>query len=144
MAIESTIHIRNLKFLLSEVYEFLNGLSPPIMNEVFQINNCPYDLRNPRILASKHKSTIKYGINTIAFKGPQIWQNIPLEIRNSESLSLFKSNIKQMQNLPCRCKICRSFIVNLGYILYIYIYLYIYLFIFGTKILFIKCELGWF
>ena len=128
MAIESTIHIRNLKFLLSEVYEFLNGLSPPIMNEVFQINNCPYDLRNPRILASKHKSTIKYGINTIVFKGPQIWQNIPLEIRNSESLSLFKSNIKQMQNLPCRCKICRSFIVNLGYILYIYLFIYIFIY----------------
>ena len=48
------------------------------MNEVFQTNDCPYDLRNPRILASKHKSTIKYGINTIAFKGSQIWQNIPL------------------------------------------------------------------
>ena len=41
---------------------------------------------------SKHKSTIKYGINTIAFKGLQIWQNIPLEIRNSVLLGLFKSN----------------------------------------------------
>ena len=59
------------------------------MNEVFQTNDCPYDLRSPRILASKHKSTIKYGINTI-FRRSQIWQNIPLEIRNSESLSLFK------------------------------------------------------
>ena len=63
------------------------------MNEVFQTNDCPYHLRNPRILASKHKSAIKYGINTIAFRGSQIWQNIPLEIRNSESLSLFKANI---------------------------------------------------
>ena len=104
MANESKIHIRNLKFLLTEVYKFLNGLSPPRMNEVFQTNNCPYDLRNPRLLASKHESTMKYGINTISFKGPQIWQNIPLEIRNSESLSLFKSNN------------CRSFIANLGYI----------------------------
>ena len=52
------------------------------MNEVFQTN----DLRNPRILASKHKSTIKHDTNTIAFRGPQIWQNIPLEIRNPESL----------------------------------------------------------
>ena len=116
MANESTINIRNLKFLLTEVYKFLNGLSPPIMNEVFQTNDNPYDLRNPRILASKHKSTIKYGINTIAFRGSQIWQNIPSEIRNSESLSLFKSNIKQIQSLPCRCKICRSFIANIGYI----------------------------
>ena len=115
MANECTIHIRNLKFLLTEVYKFLNGLSPPIMNEVFQTNDCPYDLRNPRILASKHISTIKYGINTIAFTNPQIWQNIPLEIRNLESLSLFKSNMKQIQSLTCRCKICHSFIANLGH-----------------------------
>ena len=53
MANESTIHIRNLKFLRTKVYKFLNGLSPAIMNEVFQTNDCPYDLRNPRILASK-------------------------------------------------------------------------------------------
>ena len=78
MANESTIHMRNLKFLLTEIYKFLNGLSPPIMNEVFQANDCLYDLRNPRILPSKHKFTIKYGINTIAFRGPQIWQNILL------------------------------------------------------------------
>ena len=110
MANKSTIHIRNFKFLLNEVYKFLNGLSPPIMND------CPYDLRNPRMLTSKLKSTIKYGITTIAFRGPQIWQNIPLEIRNPELLSLFKSNIKQVQSLPCPCKICRSFIANLGYI----------------------------
>ena len=84
MANESVIHIRNLKFLLTEVYKFLNGLSPPIMNEVFQTNDCTYDWRNSRILASTHRSTIKYGINTMVFKGPQIWQNISLEIRNSE------------------------------------------------------------
>ena len=104
------------------------------MNEVFQTNDCPYDLRNPRILASKHKSTIKNGINTIAFKGAQIWQNIPLKIRNSESLSLFKANIKQIQSLPCRCKICRTFIANLGYI--------DRFFPPCTDILFIKYELG--
>ena len=116
MADEKTIRIRNLNFLLTEVYKFLNGLSPPIMNEVLQTNDCPYNLRNPRILASKHKCTIKYGVNAIAFKEPQIWQNIFLEMRNSESLSLFKSNIKQIQGLLYHCKIFRSLIANLGYI----------------------------
>ena len=67
------------------------------MNEVFQTNDCPYDLINPETLASKHKSTMKYGIYTIAYKVSAIWQNIPLEIRNSKSLSLFKSNIKQIE-----------------------------------------------
>ena len=63
------------------------------MNHVFQINVCPYDLRNPRIIAFKHKSCIKYSIYTTNFKSPQICQNIPLEIRNSESCSLFKPSI---------------------------------------------------
>ena len=67
-------------------------------NDVFQANGFPYDLIKPRILASKHKSTVKYGINTfIAYKGSPICQNIPLVIRNSKSLSLFKSNIKQIE-----------------------------------------------
>ena len=59
----------------------------------------PYNLRNPRTLASKHKSTKKYGMDIIAIKGPQIWQGIHLDIRNSEPLSLFKSNIEQMRSI---------------------------------------------
>ena len=53
MANESTIRIRSLKFFLTEVYKLLNGLSPPILKEVFQINDSHNNLRNPRILASK-------------------------------------------------------------------------------------------
>ena len=120
MSNESTARTRNWKFLLTEVYKFVNCLYPPIMKKMFQRTDCPYDLWNPRILASKLKFTIKYSINTIAFKGPQIYQNFPFEIRNSESLSLFKSNIKQLQGLPCRWKICRSFIANLGYMDWFY------------------------
>ena len=116
MTNETTIHIPNLKFLVTEIYKFLNDLSPPIMNEVFQINECPYNLRNPRTLASKHKSTVRYGLDTIAFKVPQIWQDIPFQIRNSESRHLFKSNVKQMQSISCQCKICKIFIANLGYL----------------------------
>ena len=101
MANESTIQIRNLKFLLTEIYKFLNGLSAPIMNAVFQTNDCPYELRNPRILASKHKSTMKYGINTITYKGLQIWQNISLEIKNSKYQIEYKTDAE----LICDCKI---------------------------------------
>ena len=97
------------------------------MNEVFQTNDCPYDLKNPRILSSKHKSTIKYGINTIA-------SNLAKYSLRNKKLGLFKSNIKQMQSLPCRCKICRSFIANLGCI--------DWSFFPHTKILFMKYEVG--
>ena len=42
---------------------------------------------------------MKYGIDTITFKVLQIWQDILKETRNWESLSLFKANIKQVQNV---------------------------------------------
>ena len=80
-------------------------MSSLVMNEVFQINKCSYNLRNPRILIFKRKWIMKYGIITISFKSLQIWQDIPLDVRNSESISLFKSNTKQMQSVSYCCKI---------------------------------------
>ena len=114
IANESAMLIRNLKFPFVKIYKCLNGLSSPIMNEMFQIIDCHYSLKNLRVLASKRRSSKKYSIDTI--KGPQIWQIISLEIRNSESFSIFNLNINPMQRLSCRCKILCSFITNLRYI----------------------------
>ena len=33
---ESTNHIKNVKVLMTEIYKFLNDLSPPIINDIFQ------------------------------------------------------------------------------------------------------------
>ena len=60
--------------------------------------------------------TTIYGIDTIAFRGSQIWHSLPPDIKNSESLNSFKSNIKRYGNLTCHCKICRTFVPCVGYI----------------------------
>ena len=67
------------------------------MNKVFETNDFALDLRNSRILASKHKSAIKDGIDKTKFKGPQIWQNVYLGIRNPRSHTIFKLNIKEIR-----------------------------------------------
>ena len=36
---EKTINIWNLKVLFTKIYKFVNGLSPPILNEVLQISD---------------------------------------------------------------------------------------------------------
>ena len=33
IANENTTHIKNIHFLMTEIYKFLNGLSPPIISE---------------------------------------------------------------------------------------------------------------
>ena len=69
---ESTIQIKNIKVHMTEMYKFLNDLSPPIMNDSFQKQENYYSLRNRRSLVSKQKFTTTYDINTISFSGPQI------------------------------------------------------------------------
>ena len=73
---KTAIQIWNEKNLLVVSYKFLNGLPPPMMKEVFQINECPYNLRLSGIIISQQKSAIKHATDTIAFKGPKIWQSI--------------------------------------------------------------------
>ena len=73
---KSTIHIKNIKVIMTEIYKFLNDLSPPIMNGIFQKHENYNSLENPRYLVSKRKFITTYGIDPITFRGPQIWQHI--------------------------------------------------------------------
>ena len=94
------------KELMTEIYKLLNDLSQPIMNDIFRKQENYYSLRKPRSLVSKRKFTATYGIDTISFRGPQIWQDPPQEIKNSDSSNLFKSNMKRYRTLTRHCKLC--------------------------------------
>ena len=41
---KSTIPIKNIKVLVTEIYKFLNDFSPPIMNDIFQKQENYYSL----------------------------------------------------------------------------------------------------
>ena len=114
MSNESTIHVKNIKVLLTEIYKFLIDLSPRIMNDIFQKQKNYFSLRNPKSLVSKFTTT--YGIDTIFFRGPQFWQDLPQEIKNSDSLNLSKSNTKRYGSVTYHCKLCKSLIPCVGYI----------------------------
>ena len=49
-------------------------------------------------------------------RGPKTWELVPEEIRNSKSLSQFKANIKNWKPQGCTCRLCKTFIYNLGYL----------------------------
>ena len=94
------------KELMTEIYKLLNDLSHPIMNDIFRKQENYYSLRKPRSLVSKRKFTTTYGIDTISFRGPQIWQDPPQEIKNPNSSNFFKSNMKRYRTLTRHCELC--------------------------------------
>ena len=68
-----SIHERNIQSLAIEIYEFLNGLSPSILNNVFHKNiSNSYDAQNHKELYSKNPKTVRYGTETVSYIAPKI------------------------------------------------------------------------
>ena len=113
---EKSIHQYNIQYLMIEVYKFLNGLSPPIMEQIFNIRENTYNVRNFRTFSTRNVKTHIYGTETVTYKSSQLWNLVPPEIKNSQSLMIFKKAIKQWTCSNCPCRLCKTYIKELGFI----------------------------
>ena len=91
-----SIHYRNLQYLLTEKYKVKMGLSPSIMNDSLTLNqNAFYNLRSGVTVTRRNIRTNKFGFETISKIGAVLWRNLPNDIKNSDSINIFKHKIKQ-------------------------------------------------
>ena len=111
-----SVHQNNIHFLMIEVYRFLNGLSPPIMDDIFRLRENRYNLRNFRLLECHNVKTSIYGTETVTYKSSQLWNLVPPEIKNKDSLAQFKYGIKEWICTNCPCRLCKIYITELGFI----------------------------
>ena len=116
IANEKTMHINNINNIMTENYNFLNALPLLIISEIFLKKDGPYSLRNSRSLITNCKSTVKNGIDSIVYKDPQIWQTLPTDFINSESLSISKCSMKKLRDINFQYKICKTYIRKVGYV----------------------------
>ena len=86
------------------------------MSELFQLKNIKYNLRKGKTLISNNVKTAHYGTETISYLAPKIWQLIPDTIKNSDSLDVFKRNIKLWIPTACPCKLCKTYIQHVGFV----------------------------
>ena len=112
-----SIYYKDIKYLLTEIYEVKMGLSPPIMSDIFSLSeNSFYNLRCCVTVNRRNIRTSKFGFEAVSTIGAILWNDLPAELKNAESLKIFKQKIKLWSPNDCPCKICRKFIKNLGYI----------------------------
>ena len=92
---EKTIHQQCIDRLLTEVYKFLNGYSPDIMNDVFHLRQNTYNLRNFHVFATgvpRNNCMLK----SVVYRANQLWETLPFDLKNSCSLELFKKEFKKL------------------------------------------------
>ena len=88
-----SIHQRCINSLLTEVYKYIHGLSPEIINEVFSTTANIYNTRQLNVFET-HIPTSSYGLNSIPYKANQLWNLLPENLCSSLPLTLFKNQIK--------------------------------------------------
>ena len=111
-----TIHHRNIKILATETYKFLQGFSPPLMNEIFVERNNNYSLRGNNLLTRRRVNSVRYGTETVSFLATKIWDILPKDIKDSESLDIFKRKIKKWIPWECPCRLCKTYVPQVGFI----------------------------
>ena len=80
------------------------GLSPPIMSDIFSlIGNNSYNLR-PGVTVNKQNIRIrKFVFGTASIIEAILSNNLPTELKNAESLNIFKQKIKLWSPNDCSC-----------------------------------------
>ena len=85
-----TIHHRDLQVLATELYKVHHGLAAELMQK-FNI-----ETRNVKSVFKNVKCS-----KIIPFLGLKIWELLPSNIKDSEILNIFKSNIKSSKSENC-------------------------------------------
>ena len=112
-----SIHMKNLQYLATKISKVKHSLSPEVRKEVFIFQgNENYNLRSDTHLMNKNIHTARFGTDTITNLRPKVWKLVTDEIKNASSLLVFKSRIKTWTSDNCPCRLCKTFVKNLGFI----------------------------
>ena len=61
-------------------------------------------------------NSVYNGIERITFLGPKVWELIPEEVKQKESLNAFKDAIKKWSPTNCPCRLCKYILHGVGFL----------------------------
>ena len=106
-----SIHHRNLRALATEMFRIYNGMAPEIVTEIFPFRpQDQYNLRSWSDFTLPLVRTVNYGIESIRYLGPQIWESIPANVKEVDTIERFKSGIKKWKPESCPCRLGKMYL----------------------------------
>ena len=110
------IHDRNIQCLDTEMSEVSNGLSPPVVSNIFTQKNCHlYNQRLNSLFPRPLVRSVFHGTESISYLGPVIWYILPDSYKNLPNFSVFKSRIKKWKPENWYCRLCKTYISRVGF-----------------------------
>ena len=77
-----SMYHRNLQILATEMFRVYTGSAIDILNELFPLKSTSnYNLRNQPEFIVRPIKTLHYGLNSLAYLGPRIWELLPNNVK---------------------------------------------------------------
>ena len=115
LLVKANLHTLNNKCLQDItilMYKVKNELAPKSLQCLFERQITGYNLRNSDFKLPDYK-TVRFGKHSIKYLGPILWSKIAQDIRNSQSLQIYKTRIRKEEDISrlvtfsCKnCKLC--------------------------------------
>ena len=104
----TTIHIRNIITLLTEVYKTTSGENSIFMNKIFTQKKQYYNLQITNLLSFPKVIGSKYSTNTFVIRATHLWNQVPDFIKNEPNAKCFKAKLtRNWQVIKCTCASCK-------------------------------------
>ena len=98
------------------MYRMYNSMVPKIVTETFSLRPQGQDnLRSWSDFNLPIVRTVNYGIESIRYLGPKIWQSLPTNIKEVATIERFKSVIKNWKPESCPCRFCKTCLQQIRY-----------------------------
>ena len=100
-----SIHQRHLRYLAIEVFKSIMHSNPQFMWSYFEENSLPYNLTDGSKLVLWKTKFSRFSINLLQLR-VFLRNNLPVSLKNCQSLNKFKLKLKNPGNIYCTCLVC--------------------------------------
>ena len=83
-----------MQVLAIEMFKIKNNMAPEFFNEIFQNRALPYNLRTNSNFSSRQVHSVYHRTESLSFLGPKIWELVPVDTKQPESLKILKITLK--------------------------------------------------
>ena len=91
-----TLETRRAKSKAKTMYKVLNNLAPSSLAELFEQkrNITQYDLRGSSTSLQLPQPKTEKLKKSFSYDGARVWNSLPADVRNSDTLTIFKNGIR--------------------------------------------------
>ena len=108
--------IKKIQSLTIELFKYKGDLLNTIMCNIFKTGMLTDNLRSQTDFMRDCVNTRRYGLNSLRYFAPDVWDMVSSEIQSLSFLQKFMTEIQKQVPENCSCYLCRPYIQNFGFI----------------------------